>query len=163
MPGAIEIPHPTITVRKLNHQGRELFRYSAELLEVTDSYVKLQAIYDLPDNDLHGFRFRTGDRFLEWHYLDRWYNIFAVHDVDSQQLKGWYCNITRPATFKDQVLSADDLALDLVVQVDGSWQVLDQDEFERLELDPGDERQVLAALEQLKRSAEGRHEPFFTS
>jgi len=155
------IPHPTITVRKLNHQGRELFRYWAELLEVTDSYVKLQAIYDLPDNTLHGFSFRKGDRFLEWHYLDRWYNVFAVHDVDSQQLKGWYCNITRPATFKDRVLSADDLALDLVVQVDGSWQVLDEDEFETLELDPDDERQALAALEQLKSRTQTLSDPFF--
>ncbi len=152
---------PIVTVRKLNHQGRELFRYWAELLEVNSSYVKLEATFDLPDNAVHGITFRKGDRFLEWHYRNRWYNVFAVHDVDSKALKGWYCNITRPAVYQDRVLSADDLALDLVVRLDGSWEVLDEDEFEQLQLEDKDQRQALAALEQLKRRAAKLSDPFF--
>lgn len=152
---------PIVTVRKLNHQGRELFRYWAELLEVDDSYVKLAAVFDLPDNATHGITFRKGDRFLEWHYRDRWYNVFAVHDVDSEALKGWYCNITRPAVYQEQVLSADDLELDLVVYPDGSWEVLDEPEFEALDLNDEDRRQARAALEQLKSSAAELADPFF--
>lgn len=152
---------PTVTVRKLNHAGRELFRYWAELLELTESYVKLQATFDLPDNLSHGISFRRGDQFLEWHYLDRWYNVFAVHDVDSGSLKGWYCNITRPAQFHDGVVSADDLALDLVVYPDGSSEVFDRDEFEQLKLDADDRQHALQALEQLQASAQTLSDPFF--
>lgn len=151
---------PIVTVRKLNHLGRELYRYQAELLEQTDSYVKVEATFDLPDNRLNGLTFRTGDRFLEWHYRDRWYNVFAVHDGESVKLKGWYCNITRPAVYRDRVVSADDLALDLVVLPDGAYEVLDQDEFQALPLDSTDRRRALAALDQLKRSAGQLSDPF---
>lgn len=140
-----------------------MFRYWAELLEVTDSYVKLEAVFDLPDNAMHGITFRKGDRFVEWHYRDRWYNVFAVHDVDSKALKGWYCNITRPAVYEDQVLSADDLDLDLVVYLDGSWEVLDEEEFEALDLSVEDRQRARAALDQLKGRAAELSDPFFTS
>lgn len=152
---------PVITVRKLNHHGRELYRYQANLLELNDSYVKVEATFDLPDNRLDGLTFRTGDRFLEWHYRDRWYNVFAVHDGDSAELKGWYCNITRPAVYQQRVISADDLALDLVVLPDGAHEVLDQDEFKALDLGPNDRRQALSALEDLRASAARLTDPFF--
>lgn len=155
--------HPTVTVRKLNHAGREVFRYWAELLEVTGSYVKLQAVFDLPDNKTHGISFRKGDRFIEWHYLDRWYNVFAVYDVDSQQLKGWYCNLTRPAAFEDRVLSAEDLELDMVVYPDGSFELLDVEEYETLELTAEERAKVEVTVGELQRSAAALSDPFFTS
>jgi predicted RNA-binding protein associated with RNAse of E/G family len=153
-------PDSQIAVRKLNDLGREVLRYWANLLEVTDLYVKVEATYDLPDNSLHGLIFRTGDRFVEWHYRDRWYNVFAIYDGSSQKLKGWYCNITRPAKFEDGVVSAEDLALDLLVYPDGRWEVLDEDEFELLDLSEADRDEVRSALRQLQRSAEQLREPF---
>lgn len=151
---------PSVAVRKLNDLGREIFRYRADLLDVTQSYIKLEAVFDLPDHALHGLALRKGDRFIEWHYRDRWYNVFAIHDVDSGELKGWYCNITRPAVFEDGVLSAEDLALDLVVYPDGSSEVLDEDEFELLDLSMQDRAQALSALKELQAAA-GRREPPF--
>jgi hypothetical protein len=40
-----------------------------------------EAVYDRSDDDFHGLKLR---RRSPWnHYSDRWYNVFAVHDVDS--------------------------------------------------------------------------------
>lgn len=152
---------PTVAVRKLNDLGREIFRYRADLLEITEAYVKLEAVFDLPDNALHGLMFRKGDRFVEWHYRNRWYNVFAIHDVDSGELKGWYCNITRPAVFEDGILSAEDLALDLVVYPNGHSEVLDEDEFELLDLSQEDRAQALSALKELQVAAQRGEQPFW--
>jgi predicted RNA-binding protein associated with RNAse of E/G family len=153
-------PNRTINVRKLNHLGEEVFQYRGDLLERSDTWIKLAATFDLPDFDKEGLSLRTGDRFVEMHYSDRWYNLFAIHDVDSGQLKGWYCNITRPAVIEDGMISADDLALDLLVFPDGTAKVLDEDEFEALDLAEGDRQQALAALSELQRAAEQLEDPF---
>ena len=71
------------------------------------------------------------------YYTDRWYNIFEIYDRDDGQIKGWYCNIGKPAVIEDGVVSYVDLALDLWVSADGKQTILDEDEFE--ELEPDDE------------------------
>jgi predicted RNA-binding protein associated with RNAse of E/G family len=47
------------------------------------------------------------------------------------QLKGWYCDITRPATVSGAELVVEDLDLDLWRSADGTDVLrLDEDEFE---------------------------------
>ena len=65
------------------------------------------------------------------------------------RFKLWYCNVTRPATLTDSAISAQDLALDLLVIPGQETAVLDQDEFDALKLPPGDRDSALAALEEL--------------
>jgi hypothetical protein len=95
--------------------------------------------------------FKKGDRFVEYYYSNRWYNIFAIYDRDDGKLKGWYCNIGKPAVIEDHVVSYADLALDLWVSVDGKQTVLDQDEFEALDLNDELRRSALCGLEDLKK------------
>ena len=97
---------------------------------------------------------------METHFQDRWYNIFAVYDGTSGELKGWYCNITRPARFDGNHVSAEDLALDLIVRPDGTWTVVDESEFEALGLPSADRAAALAALAELKRLAQAWEGPF---
>ncbi len=79
---------------------------------------------------------RTGDRFIETYFTERWYNVFEIHDREDDRLKGWYCNIGRPAVMESEnTISYVDLALDLWVAPDGSQTVLDEDEFDALDLD----------------------------
>jgi protein associated with RNAse G/E len=94
--------------------------------------------------------FRRGDRFVEYYYTDRWYNIFAIHDRDDEKVKGWYCNIGMPAVFQDGIVSYVDLALDLWVSSDGKQTLLDEDEFEALRLDTQLRDGALKGLEDLK-------------
>jgi protein associated with RNAse G/E len=98
--------------------------------------------------------FKRGDRLVETFYSDRWYNVFAVYDRDDGALKGWYCNVTRPATITDTAVSSDDLALDVWVSPDGAVTVLDEEEFAALELSDADRAMALDAVQQLLRLAE---------
>jgi protein associated with RNAse G/E len=149
-----------ITVHKLDAEGREVWQYQGTLREKSDSRVTLEARFDREDIEFHGLHLRMGDRFIETFYSDRWYNIFAVFDVDDDRLKGWYCNITRPAHIKEYHVYAEDLALDLIVTPDGEMLVLDEDEFAALPLTPADRKRALNALEELKTLAVTRSGPF---
>ena len=94
---------------------------------------------------------RRGDRFIETFYLDRWYNILEIHDREDDQLKGWYCNIGKPAMKEaGNEISYVDLALDLWVAPDGTQTVLDEDEFNALDLDAETRSKARAALAELQ-------------
>jgi hypothetical protein len=112
--------------------------------------VLIEAFFNRDDLPFHGIVLAKGDRFLEKYYRDRWYNIFEINDRVSNELKGWYCNVARPAVISDGWISYVDLALDLLVYPDGRQLVLDQDEFEALDLDLEDHKQSLKALAELK-------------
>ena len=150
----------TITVHKLDAEGQEVWQYRGTVRERNDSHVILEARFDREDIEFHGLHLRMGDRFIEIFYSDRWYNVFAVFDVDDDHLKGWYCNITRPAKIDEQDIFAEDLALDLIVTPDGGWTVLDEDEFTALRLSPEDRQRALNALGELKIRAAIRSFPF---
>jgi protein associated with RNAse G/E len=143
-----------VTVHKLNPQGEELWRYEGIVLRQDTSSLTLEAHYDHEEEDFHGLTLGRGDRFVETHYSDRWYNVFAVFDANTDQLKGWYCNIVRPATLERGHVWSVDLALDLVVLPDGKWTVLDEDEFAALKMAPGERFQALQALERLQQQAD---------
>jgi predicted RNA-binding protein associated with RNAse of E/G family len=150
----------SVTVHKLNENGQEVWRYRGEVLERTYNSITLRAHFDHDDLDLHQLQIRRGDRFIETFYSDRWYNIFAIYDVDDDHHKGWYCNIARPARLEPQDVYADDLALDLIVTPEREFAVLDEDEFEALEISPEDRRQALDTLGELKAMAANSSGPF---
>jgi SAM-dependent methyltransferase len=72
-------------------------------------------------------------------------------------LKGWYCDITRPATLSGGELVVEDLDLDLWRSADGTTVLrLDEDEFEDSlgrQADPGAANPARLALEELERWA----------
>jgi predicted RNA-binding protein associated with RNAse of E/G family len=139
-----------ITVSKRNEHNLETWRYKARLLEDKDSRIVLEARFDREDTSLHGMILAKGDRFVETYYTNRWYNTFEIHAREDDQLRGWYCNIGKPAEFDGQVLSYIDLALDLLVFPDGRQIVLDQDEFAELDITNQVRQQALNALANLR-------------
>ncbi|TET96763.1 MAG: DUF402 domain-containing protein [Anaerolineales bacterium] len=149
-----------ITVHKLNEQGVEVFCYSGRLVGEQGTSLTLEAHFNRSDVQFFGVTFREGDRFIETYYSDRWFNIFEIHDSNNDHLKGWYCNITRPARIEQGHIYAEDLALDLLVYPDGRLRVLDEDEFEEMELSESDRENAFSALEELKRWVEARKGPF---
>jgi protein associated with RNAse G/E len=149
-----------IVVHKLDARGREVWTYSGKALRRSPSSVTLEATFDREDDDLQSVRLRRGDRFVETFYADRWYNIFAVHDVDTGALKGWYCNVTRPAYLGEADIYAEDLALDIVVSTEGTIRVLDEDEYASLEISEAERQEVRRAVAELKDLAERGAAPF---
>jgi protein associated with RNAse G/E len=140
-----------VKVQKKNPAGEVTYKYEGVLLSRDEHSIVLEAFFDRADMPFMDVVFKTGDRFVEYYYTDRWYNIFVIHDRDSGDLKGWYCNIGKPATFEDGVISYIDLALDLWVSTSGTQTVLDEDEFEALNLNEELKTGALRGLDELKR------------
>ena len=124
-----------IKVQKNNPDGEVLVEYEGDELARDENSITLEALFTRDDMPFMDVVFKKGDRFVEYYYSDRWYNIFAIYDRDDGKLKGWYGNVGMPAVIEDDLVSYVDLALDLWVSVDGKQTVLDEDEFEALKLD----------------------------
>jgi uncharacterized protein len=149
-----------IIITKNNHEGKRVFQYDGVILEQQDNCVQIEARFQGNEAVTPHFTFRPGDRMVEWFYSDRWYNIFEVHDADTDKLKGWYCNITRPAIITDKSVTADDLALDVFIYPSGEIVVLDEDEFNQLELPPDEYKAAMDAVETVCYAATARLKPF---
>ncbi|WP_030918126.1 DUF402 domain-containing protein [Streptomyces sp. NRRL B-24720] len=137
--------------------GRTKIRYPADVVRDDGTRVTVTAPWAAPGVRDFGFvRFEPGDVFTEHYWRDRW---FAVKEVRTGggTLKGWYCDITRPAVLRDGELLVEDLDLDLWVSADGSSVLrLDEDEFEESGLaarDPAAADAARRALDELERLA----------
>lgn len=148
-----------IIVYKLDENGALVWQYPARILERQLSMVRLEAYFNRDDLDLGFVTFKRGDRFVETFYSDRWYNVFAVYDRDGQDLKGWYCNICRPAELGDTAIRCEDLALDMWTSPSGQVQILDEEEFSALPLNAVERQHCLLALQELEKLAQSRQLP----
>ncbi|GAC1454613.1 MAG: DUF402 domain-containing protein [Ktedonobacterales bacterium] len=153
----------TVTIQKLNGRGEVVVAYQGEVVERTAGGVRLEARWTRAPLDLGYTRFDQGDRFVEWFYTDRWYNIFEIHAAGTDALKGWYCNVAAPASITATTVCCRDLLLDLWVDPDGRMRVLDEDEFAAdttldAEMRAGAER----ALAELVGLVDARKPPFDT-
>jgi protein associated with RNAse G/E len=148
-----------VRVQKLDLAGKLMWQYEGRVLRREPNAVVLEAFFNRGDMPIVDTVFKQNDRFIETFYMDRWYNVFEVHDRDDGRLKGWYCNIGRPATVGPDTVSYVDLALDLWVSADGVQTVLDEDEFEALRLGPDERETARAALRELKAAFESKKPP----
>ncbi|MFC8676587.1 DUF402 domain-containing protein [Streptomyces sp. BK205] len=140
--------------------GRTKIRYEAELLTDDGTRVTVRAPWAGEGVRDFGFvRFEPGDVFTEHYWRDRWYAVKEVRDAEGT-LKGWYCDITRPAVLNGAELVVEDLDLDLWVSADGKEVLrLDEDEFEEsglAERDPEAASAAMTALNDLERLAQPR-------
>ncbi|APY89082.1 DUF402 domain-containing protein [Streptomyces alfalfae] len=130
--------------------GATKIRYPAELLHDDGTRVTVRAPWAAPGVRDFGFvRFEPGDVFTEHYWRDRWYAVKEVYAADGA-LKGWYCDVTRPAVREGAVLTVEDLDLDLWCSADGAAVLrLDEDEFEASGLRAADPAAAVAALRAL--------------
>ena len=149
-----------VVVYKLDANGVVVWHYPANVLDRQPTSLRLEAAFNRDDLDLGFALFKRGDRFIETFYSDRWYNIFAVYDRDDQKLKGWYCNVCRPAELGETTIRCEDLALDIWSTPDGQIQILDEDEFNTLQLSSEERQNCLFALRELQRLAQSRQLPY---
>src|SRR5215510_2163924 len=112
-----------VKVQKRNLKDEVMVEYEGDVLSRDEHSIKLEAFFTRDDMPFMDVTFKKGDRFVEYYYFDRWYNIFAIYDRDDGQIKGWYCNIGKPAVAEDGLVWYVDLALDLWVSMDGKQTV----------------------------------------
>ena len=118
----------TITVIKLDTRSRVKLRYPAAVVERRPHGVVLRPTWTVPTRDLGCVRFESGDRFTEYYYTDRWFDVQEVARADGRR-KGWYCDIAEPAVIEGDQLRLVDLELDVWVSAAGEPLILDEDEF----------------------------------
>ncbi|MBK3380724.1 DUF402 domain-containing protein [Streptomyces albidoflavus] len=135
----------TVGVRLVKH-GRTKITYPAHLLADDGERVTVRAPWAGEGVRDFGFvRFEPGDVFTEHFWRNRWYAVKEVRDA-AGALKGWYCDVTRPAGLADGVLVVEDLDLDLWVPADGGGVLrLDEDEFAASGLERSDPVAAAAA------------------
>ncbi|MEV6400881.1 DUF402 domain-containing protein [Streptomyces sp. NPDC051907] len=144
---------PSLEVR-LVKAGKTKIRYPAAPVADDGAHAVVRAAWAGEGVRDFGFvRFEPGDVFTEHYWRDRWYAVKEVRTGDGT-LKGWYCDITRPAVLADGVLTVEDLDLDLWVSADGGEILrLDEDEFADSGLaarDPEAADRAVRALDELE-------------
>ncbi len=117
-----------ITVRALKHDRAEHRRWHARTGRREGPLIVLEAAFEFDvQHHLLG-DIQRGTRTIEYYWLDRWYNVFRFLNSDGST-RLFYCNVNTPPTFADDVLTYIDLDIDVLVQPDLSYQVLDLEEF----------------------------------
>jgi uncharacterized protein len=154
-----------IVVRSCKHDGRVTRSWPARVERIEGSLIVLDAFFaEEIKHKLIG-TIEAGTLSKEFFWTDRWYSVFRFQAPDGQLLK-FYCNINTPPTFESGALTFVDLDVDVLVQPDYSFEVLDEDEFERhaeLYRYPKAYRlRVQEALEELLHLIENRQFPFDT-
>lgn len=127
------VPGQQLIVRKVHWQtGEELGSWTGVLAAAHPTHFEVHGFFTNPRGRQHvsvdGVDLVTGDRFTEFYYLGRWFNVFHIADYNGRR-KGWYCNIARPAQPDALGISFVDLYLDLFVHPNGRYTVLDEDEL----------------------------------
>ena len=96
----------------LTKAGRVKIRYQARLL--ADNGIRISVLAPWSASGVRDFgfvRFEPGDMFTEHYWRDRWYAVKEVRDGEGV-LKGWYCDITRPAVVRDSVAGGTELEVE---------------------------------------------------
>ena len=147
----------------LKYDGHEYRRWPARVAKTEGSLIVLDAVFDQEiEHDLLGM-IALGTISTEYYWLDRWYNIFRFSD-HTGELKSFYCNVNTPPQFDGEVLSYIDLDLDVLVEPDLTYKILDIEDFDQnaKRYHYSDEIQANArrALEELTRLIETKSFPF---
>jgi protein associated with RNAse G/E len=119
-----------ITVRAHKYDGSEHRSWKARVLRLEGPLLVLDATFDKEiKHDLLG-TIASGTNSIEYYWLDRWYNVFRFADPNGT-LRSYYCNVNVPPEFDGQVLSYIDLDIDILVEPDLTYRVVDLDDFEQ--------------------------------
>lgn len=152
-----------LTIQLFKPAKGKIITYQGRVLERDTNHILVHARWEYPRIDVGYVVFEPGDHLYEHFYSDRWYNVYEMHAID-RHLKGWYCNITRPAVFHADRIESEDLELDMFVPPDRrNLVVLDMEEYAARGIaahDPEAHRAVMAALDELRCLAERSEEPF---
>ena len=148
-----------IVVRVLKYDGAEHRTWPARVVKQVGPLIVLDAVFaEEVQHDLLG-TISSGTSSKEYYWLDRWYNVFRFSDPDRRRSR-FYCNITQPPVFEGSVLSYVDLDIDVLVESDLSYQVLDLEDFEAYRYPEEVKQRAREALDELIALVETRSFPF---
>lgn len=135
---------------KKNHKDEVTWEYSAEVVRREKNFIIVEALFDRDDAPFQEIVLKRNDRFVETFYKDKWFNIFEIYDRDDGKIKGWYCNIAKPAEITENEIAYSDLILDLWMDAEGKQVLLDEDELNELNVDEDLKKKIYESLDELK-------------
>jgi protein associated with RNAse G/E len=142
-----------IVVRVLNDEGHERRRWSARIAKQDGPLVILDAVFEEEiQHDLLG-RIASGTISKEYYWLDRWYNVFRFDER-------FYCNVTKPPSFDGSILTYVDLDIDVLVESDFSYRILDLEDFEARSYPAEVQQNARNALDEVISLVESKAYPF---
>jgi protein associated with RNAse G/E len=161
--GTLQVAKTRIEVCAYKYDGLLHRTWNAALVRQEGLLIVLDARFsDEIIHDLLG-TIAIGTHSLEYYWLDRWYNVFRFAQPDGK-LRNYYCNVNVPPAFDGETLSYVDLDLDILVEPDFSYRILDVEDFERNAEHYGYSVEVQAkarrAVDELVRMIETRAFPF---
>ena len=118
-----------ITMRAYKYNGNIHYESPMKLLEKRSN---LYILNGLPGRTLkhhtRGKDFVFERHSIEFYFNDRWYTAACVINVDGS-IDYYYCNISMPCKLGIKDVSFVDIDLDVIVQSDMSYKIVDRDEF----------------------------------
>jgi protein associated with RNAse G/E len=159
----LQVSAPNIIVRSLKYDGAISRSWPATIESVHDNMIILRGVFEqaVQHEGLGGIA--AGTVSHEYFWSDQWYNVFRLVRPDGG-LHCHYCNIALPARWSERELSFVDLDVDLVVDVDNSVKVLDEEEFEANRVIFGYPAEIVAgvreAVEEIKALVSNLEFPF---
>lgn len=155
-------PGQEVRIVKLRPDGSEAASYDGVMLERKSDWIVTRAVWEFGRMDLGYMLFEPNDYLLEYFSTEKPFNAFALFSP-AGDFKGWYCNVTHPATVQGHTIYWHDLYVDVVRQPGGKVLILDEDELEETSLHlsyPELYRMILAARDSVvEKMREGRY-PF---
>jgi uncharacterized protein len=163
MIGEIDTPSKTVTVRTYKYDGTEHRHWRAQISRIESPLIVLDARFEEEIKHPLLGTVLPETLSIEYYWLDRWYNIFRFIQPTGE-LRNFYCNVNVPPVLQGDVLSYIDLDMDILVEPDLSYSILDEDEFmtnaARFNYPEEIRRRSQEALEQLVTLIESRAFPF---
>jgi len=153
----------SISVHSYKYDGRLQRVWPARLVRIEGSLIVLEGLF--VEEVVHTIlgTIKAGTHSTEFYWTDRWYAVFLFREPSGEP-RNFYCNVNTPAQLSEGALSFVDLDVDVLVHPDFSFQVLDEEEFERhaeaYNYPPLYRRRVQEAIEELVSMIEGRQYPF---
>jgi hypothetical protein len=119
-----------VTINSRKFDGTIRRSWKCELIEQNATSLIFVGVFehDVSHPDLGDIA--CGTVSYEYYWLDRWYNIFCFHEPNGS-FRNYYCNINMPPIFAGGILDYVDLDIDVVVWPDGSFKILDEDEYDQ--------------------------------
>jgi protein associated with RNAse G/E len=142
-----------VLIRVLKYDGTERRRWFGRVARHDGPLIVLDAVFDEEvQHDLLG-TIASGTVSKEYYWLDRWYNVFRFSNR-------FYCNVTQPPSFDGSVLTYVDLDIDVLVESDFSYRILDLEDFETSQYPAEIDQSARQAVEDLIEEIKTRSFPF---
>jgi protein associated with RNAse G/E len=152
-----------IEVRAFKYGGAEHRSWKARVAQQQGSLLILDAEFEIDVTHESLGTVLSGTRTVEYYWFDRWYNVFKFLNDDGDT-RLYYCNINMPPTLANGRLSYLDLDIDVLVQADLSYQILDLKEFQlnaiRFSYSSEVKSRAYAAVDEVISMIEARQFPF---